>query len=79
MVARERLRREIRTLTAEGRISAIVLGILPVAIGAIVYALNPDYLDPLLHRGSGQLMLVGAIVVAIAGFLWMKKIITIET
>lgn len=79
MVARQRLRREIQTLTAEGRMSAIVLGILPLAIGAAVYALNPDYLDPLFHRGSGQLLLLGSILVAIAGFLWMKKIIDIET
>ncbi len=79
MVARQRLRREIQTLTAEGRISAIVLGILPLAIGAAVYALNPGYLDPLFHRGSGQILLLGSILVAIAGFLWMKKIIDIET
>ena len=79
MIARERLRREIQTLTAEGRISAIVLGILPVAIGAVVYVLNPEYLDPLFHRGAGQAALIGAILVGIAGFVWMKKIITIET
>lgn len=79
MVARERLRREIRTLTAEGRISAIVLGILPVAIGLAVYVLNPEYLDPLLNRTLGQVMLVGGIVFGILGFAWMKKIINIET
>ena len=79
MVARERLRREINTLTAEGKISAIVLGILPLAIGAAVYVLNPGYLDPLFHRTVGKLMVVGALVVGVAGFAWMKKIITIET
>jgi tight adherence protein B len=79
MVARERLRREINTLTAEGKISAIVLGILPLAIGLAVYVLNPGYLDPLFHRTAGKLMVVGALVVGVAGFAWMKKIITIET
>ncbi|MDP9441029.1 MAG: VWA domain-containing protein [Actinomycetota bacterium] len=79
MVARERLRRDVRTLTAEGRISAIVLGILPVAIGAAVYVLNPGYLDPLFQRTVGQIMLVGGILMGIAGFAWMKKIINIET
>ena len=79
MVARERLRREIQTLTAEGRISAIVLGVLPLAIGAIVYVLNPGYLDPLFTRTVGKLLVVGALVTGLAGFMWMKKIITIET
>ena len=79
MVARERLRRDIRSLTAEGRISAIVLGILPVAIGFMIYTLNPEYIDPMLHRGTGQALIVGAILVAIAGFAWMRKIIDIET
>lgn len=78
MLARERLRRDIRALTAEGRISAIVLGILPLAIGGAVWSLNPEYLDPLFHRGSGQLLLAGAAVVAIGGFIWMKKIVDIE-
>lgn len=79
MVARERLRREIRTLTAEGRISAIVLGILPIAIGAAVYVLNPEYLEPLFDRTVGKLMIVGALTMGVAGFVWMKKIISIDT
>ena len=78
MLARERLRRDIRALTAEGRISAIVLAILPLAIGGVVWSLNPEYLDPLFHRGSGQILLAGAAVVAVAGFIWMKKIVDIE-
>lgn len=79
MVARERLRRDIRSLTAEGRISAIVLGILPLAIGAMVSTLNPEYMEPLFNRGTGQALLVGAALMGIAGFIWMKKIIDIET
>jgi len=79
MVARERLRREINTLTAEGRISSLVLAVLPVAIGFIVYTLNPSYLDPLLHTTTGQVMLLGALAVGTAGFVWMRKIIDIPT
>lgn len=78
MRSRERLRRDISALTAEGRISAIVLGILPLAIGGAVWSLNPEYLDVLFDRGSGQLLLVGAALLAIAGFVWMKKIVDIE-
>ncbi|MGI8686408.1 MAG: VWA domain-containing protein [Acidimicrobiales bacterium] len=79
MVARVRLRQEVKTLTAEGRISAIVLAALPVVIGAAVYVLNPRYLDPLLHRTSGQLMILAAIVAGIGGFVWMRKIVDIPS
>ena len=78
MVERERLRREVAALTAEGKISAIVLGILPPAIGAVMYVVNPEYMGVLFHDGLGKGLLIGAIVMALIGFAWMKKTITIE-
>jgi tight adherence protein B len=78
MLQRERLRREIRALTAEGRISAILLGILPVGLGFVMYGMNPEYMDPLLHTGFGQALLIGASLLALVGFYWMKKTIEIE-
>lgn len=78
MTQRERLRRDVKSLTAEGRISAIVLGILPFVLGALMYALNPDYVSVLFDRRLGQLMLVGALLLMLVGFYWMKKTIEIE-
>lgn len=78
MTQRERLRREVKSLTAEGRVSAMVLGGLPVGLGIIMYVLNPDYTGMLLTERSGNIALGVAIVVAIAGFFWMKKIIDID-
>lgn len=78
MVARERLRQEVKTLTAEGRISAIVLAALPVLIGIAVYVLNPGYLDPLLHRTGGQIAILVATLTGIAGFIWMRKIVDVQ-
>jgi tight adherence protein B len=78
MTERERLRRDVNALTAEGRVSAIVLGILPVGIGLFIMGANPGYLDPLFDRTVGQIMLGGALVLMLAGFLWMRKIIDIE-
>jgi tight adherence protein B len=78
MVARERLRGEIRALTAEGKISAIVLGLLPVGLGVAMYGINPKYMSVLFHDSIGQAMLAGAIVWAMFGFWWMKKTIAIE-
>lgn len=78
MTARERLRRDVRTLTAEGRMSAIVLGLLPVGLGIIMYIINPQYMGKLFQTTLGLIMLGVAVVSMAIGFFWMKKIIDIE-
>ncbi|HEX9683585.1 MAG TPA: VWA domain-containing protein [Acidimicrobiales bacterium] len=78
MLQRERLRREVSALTAEGRISAIILGALPVGMMAILYAINREYIQLLFDERLGQVMLGGSFVMAVLGFYWMKKIIEIE-
>lgn len=78
MVERERLRREVKGLTAEGRMSALVLGALPIGMMGFLYVSNPGYLDPLTETTMGKLMLAYCAVSMLIGFAWMKKIITIE-
>lgn len=78
MVARERLRRDVASLTAEGRISAIVLGALPILLGMAMWAINPEYVGVLFTEKIGNIMLIVSVIAALAGFAWMKKIITIE-
>jgi tight adherence protein B len=78
MIQRERLRREVKSLTAEGRVSAIILGLLPVGLGVMMFAINRDYINKLFNTGLGQAMLGGSTVLALAGFIWMKKIVEIE-
>ncbi|MDH5238300.1 MAG: type II secretion system F family protein, partial [Acidimicrobiia bacterium] len=78
MTARERLRRDVASLTAEGRISAIVLGFLPFGLGAVMYVINPGYVGLLFSETVGNIMLGAGFVGAMIGFLWMKKLITIE-
>jgi tight adherence protein B len=78
MVQRERLRRDVSSLTAEGKISAIVLGLLPVGLGGAMYTINPEYMQVLFDESMGQIMLGASIVAALIGFAWMKKTITIN-
>jgi len=78
MTERERLRRDIATLTAEGKMSAIVLGLLPILLGMAMWAMNPEYINTLFTDGLGQVLLGASIFAALAGFAWMKKIINID-
>jgi tight adherence protein B len=78
MNARSRLRQEAHTLTAEGRIGAIVISLLPVAIGLFIWSVNPGYLNPLFHSTLGEIMFYGCIGIALAGMEWMRRIVKIE-
>jgi tight adherence protein B len=78
MTERERLRRDVNALTAEGRVSAIVLGLLPVGIGLFIMGANPGYMDPLFDKSIGRILLIGAAMLMVGGFYWMKKTIEIE-
>ncbi|MBA3495643.1 MAG: type II secretion system F family protein, partial [Gemmatimonadales bacterium] len=76
--ARFTIRRQLRTFTAQGRISGYVLAVLPIAVGAIIYMLNPEYIGLLFASGIGRFMLVTAGVMQIIGYLWIRKIVNIE-
>ena len=76
--ARNRLKRQVAALTAEGRISAMVLGFLPIGMGLILFSSNPDYMKPLFSRTIGWIMLGVAVTLLIAGALWLKKLIDVE-
>ena len=78
MISRERLRREVSALTAEGRLSAIIVGALPLVIGVAISVLNPGYINGLFTSSLGRAMVLGATVLTLVGFVWMKKTIEIE-
>jgi tight adherence protein B len=78
MTARERMRRDIASLTAEGKMSAILLGGLPPILGAVMWVMNPDYIGVLFNDTLGNILLGTSLVAVIIGFAWMKKMIDIE-
>jgi tight adherence protein B len=78
MVQRERLRRDVAALTAEGRMSAYILIALPVGLGAVMFAMNKEYTEKLLTTTMGNVLLGGAVVSATVGYFWMRKIINIK-
>jgi tight adherence protein B len=72
------LRKKVRALSAEGRISAIVLMALPFGMALFFYFTNPEYLMPLFTDPMGQMMVAGAAIMMIFGGIVMKKMIAIK-
>jgi tight adherence protein B len=77
---RERLdlRRLVRTLTAQGRISGWVVTALPVALLLIISVVNPHYVHPLFHRTAGIIALGVAALMLVSGFLIIRRIVDIK-
>ncbi len=75
---RERLRGEVKALTAEGRLSAMILALMPPALLTVISVVNPGYISPLFAKPIGWLLLVVGFVAGVIGVLWMRKVVTID-
>lgn len=75
---RVRMRREVMALTAQGRLSGIVVAVIPVALGLFLEIVNPGYLKPLLETDLGRMFIIGAIIMDMIGFLVIKRIVDIR-
>jgi tight adherence protein B len=74
---RIRIKGEIRTLTAQGRISGLIIGLLPIVLTTIIYLLNPEYIKLLFTNKAGLIMVFYAIMSQILGLAIIKKIVNI--
>jgi tight adherence protein B len=77
MRGREEIRREVKVLTAEGRMSAWVLGGLPVGLFFAVKTMSPDYLDPML-KAPGVFALLGAGISVAIGMAMIFRMVKID-
>jgi tight adherence protein B len=72
------LKRQIRALSAEGRLSSVILSVLPVLLFMALLIFNPVFLKPLYTTQLGLMMLAGSAVLMIFGVFWLKKITEIK-
>src|SRR5262249_43153925 len=79
-VIRERFRilSQVKTLTAEGRLSGIVLIALPFGLFLMMLHIKPDYIEKLWTHPLGIKMAVGALILQVLGAIVIKKIVTIK-
>jgi tight adherence protein B len=75
---RLQLKREVKTLTAQGKISGLIVGLLPVILFVAIFALDPSYMKLLVTNIIGICMLVLAATNELIGFLIIRKIVNIE-
>jgi len=79
-VVRERFKilRQVRVHTAHGRFTGWVLMALPAALAVALSFINPEHMKLLFEERMGQMMIVGAIVMQIIGYVWIRRVIKIE-
>ncbi|MFD1209574.1 type II secretion system F family protein [Modicisalibacter tunisiensis] len=79
-VIRERFRfhRKLKTLSAEGRLAAWILSLLPFGLAGVLSITSPDFLPMLVKDPVGRQMVMAAFVMTIIGILWMRRIVRIE-
>jgi len=75
---RFKLAGQIKALTAEGRISAIILCALPFGMAFILYLLSPDYMKTLFEDPLGPFLVGSALFMMLLGIIFMKRIIKIR-
>lgn len=75
---RVRIKGEIRTVTAQGRISGWVISLLPIVLGFVIYLINPQQMSLLFTRSLGILILAVSAMSEFIGIMFIRKIVKID-
>jgi tight adherence protein B len=75
---RAALKRQIASLTAEGRLSAVILLVLPFVLIMLLSIVNPTYLQKLFTTAPGLAMALTGVVLLVVGALWLRRVVEIE-
>lgn len=75
---RFKLQRRVRTLSAEGRMSAWILAVIPVLLFAAISITQPQYMPMLVNDPRGPNLIMGAATLGIIGIIWLRRIIRID-
>lgn len=75
---RDKLRRQAIALTAEGRFTGWIVGILPIVVGGVIFFINPKYIKILFIHPTGKVLLGLAITMQLLGAIIIKKIVTVR-
>ena len=72
---RHQIRRQVQAQSAEGRLSALVLLLLPFGLSMVIMATSPGYLSPLVETTVGRILIGVGLVLMVIGTIWIRRII----
>jgi tight adherence protein B len=75
---RAKLQRDIQVMTAQGRLSGLVLTALPFIVGTFMFIRNPTYFGPMVTRRTGQMWLLYGCFSLLAGHIMVRRIVKIQ-
>jgi len=75
---RVRLEGEINTLTAQKKLSGVIIGLLPVALVLLFFATDADYMSTLFTHPAGRILLVTGVALDVVGLLMIRRILTVD-
>ena len=75
---RIRIKGEIKALTAQGKISGLIIGLLPVILGLVLFMINRTYIMGLFTNVIGIGLVIGGIISEMLGLMFVKKIVDID-
>jgi tight adherence protein B len=75
---RFRVRRQVRAMSAHGRITGWVLGMLPPALGCLLFLIAPAHMSPLIDDPFGRQLVAAAVVLQIIGMVSIRRIVNVE-
>jgi len=78
MRERDRIRGEINTLTSQQRMTGFIIGGLPIFVGLMMFAINPDYMLPLFTDTAGRVMLLIAVGMEALGVVLIRSMLNFE-
>jgi len=79
-VIRERSKIELktRTLTSQGKLQGLIVGLLPIGLGGIMFLMDPRMMHYMFSTAMGVLAIAGMLTLQVVGYLMIRKITTIE-
>jgi tight adherence protein B len=75
---RFRFQRRVKTLSAEGRLSGVILALIPLVLFGVLWVMHPDYVARLTQHPRGPTLIAVAVIMSALGILWIRKLVRIE-
>ncbi len=75
---RQQIKNEVNSLTAQGKLSGMIIMVMPFVLGIIIYLFDNDYILTLFQTLIGRVLLVFALISQLIGWIFIQKIIKIE-